>query len=291
MKIAYLMHTYCEFDEIVENINQLIKQGDHVFIIINDNELREQIYFVYAESTQVHIARIQEFAQEGDLSFARGTICQLKEAVESKHAEFDYYINLTDGMMPIVSRDKIVEVLSSGKDFFYIDEKRSLDQDLYDDFNKLYTFTNLYAFKTNKWLRKFCKANGTFLKKLGLYKKDEIPEKIFIGSPWFMLPHDTVKVLVDNFAYVSNTFKFSWFAEEKYIPIMIHTFLSFDNHENNDYRLVGPSGKWVENSQGEPIDVEMISANTEALFAAKIYLKDNFDAYQNTYNVYNSNKK
>ena len=47
MKIAYLMHSDRKYDEVVETINQLTKQGDHVFIMINDDDLREQVQFVY----------------------------------------------------------------------------------------------------------------------------------------------------------------------------------------------------------------------------------------------------
>ena len=37
MRIAYLLQTNRKYDEVVEMINQLVKQGDHVFIMINDN--------------------------------------------------------------------------------------------------------------------------------------------------------------------------------------------------------------------------------------------------------------
>ena len=49
MKIAYLMHSDRKYDEVVETINQLTKQGDHVFIMINDDDLREQVQFVYMD--------------------------------------------------------------------------------------------------------------------------------------------------------------------------------------------------------------------------------------------------
>lgn len=104
MKIAYLMHSDRKYDEVVETINQLTKQGDHVFIMINDDDLREQVQFVYMDYSRVHISHTQEFAQEGDMSMARGTLIQMKEAVQ---IGFDYYINLNDGMMPIKTRRKL----------------------------------------------------------------------------------------------------------------------------------------------------------------------------------------
>ena len=62
MKIAYLMHSDRKYDEVVETINQLTKQGDHVFIMINDDDLREQVQFVYMDYSRVHISHTQEFA-------------------------------------------------------------------------------------------------------------------------------------------------------------------------------------------------------------------------------------
>ena len=41
MTIAYLIHSERPYDELQELITQLTKQGDHVFIMINDNELRD----------------------------------------------------------------------------------------------------------------------------------------------------------------------------------------------------------------------------------------------------------
>ncbi|NBK97268.1 MAG: hypothetical protein EOM50_04520, partial [Erysipelotrichia bacterium] len=43
MKIAYLMHSDRGYEELIETINQLTKQEDHVFVMINDNDLREKM--------------------------------------------------------------------------------------------------------------------------------------------------------------------------------------------------------------------------------------------------------
>ena len=129
MKIAYLMHSDRKYDEVVETINQLTKQGDHVFIMINDDDLREQVQFVYMDYSRVHISHTQEFAQEGDMSMARGTLIQMKEAVQ---IGFDYYINLNDGMMPIKTREEITAFLEeqNGKDFYYV-ETSEKEEDVY----------------------------------------------------------------------------------------------------------------------------------------------------------------
>ena len=125
MRIAYLVHTDRNYEEIIELVNQLTKQEDHVFIMINDNDLRDQIFFVYADFPRVHISKRQEYGQSGDLSLARGTIIQMKEALEI--GGFDYFINLTDGMMPVKPRTEIISFLkeNNGKDFYYV----SCDED------------------------------------------------------------------------------------------------------------------------------------------------------------------
>ena len=63
---------------------------------------------MYMDYSRVHISHTQEFAQEGDMSMARGTLIQMKEAVQ---IGFDYYINLNDGMMPIKTREEITAFL------------------------------------------------------------------------------------------------------------------------------------------------------------------------------------
>lgn len=285
MRIAYLVHTYREYDETIETINQLIRQGDHVFIMINDNDLRDKIRFVYAESQRVHISSIQEYAQEGDLSMARGTILQLREAVECK-VEFDYYINLSDGMMPIKPRNEIVDFLSenNGKNFYYVDRNEKDDPQLRKDTIKYYPFTNLIAFPTKKVTRKFTRVAANMMNTFGAHRTLE--DEIQIGSPWFMLSHKAAFMLSQNFDYVSEAFKLSWYAEEMYIPMMMKKFYT-DEHVNNDYRVVGPNGSWEASSSCKQLTKEIIDAHPEALFAGAIYAKEDPALYSEYFDIYN----
>lgn len=283
MKIAYLVHSYREYDELVETIDQLIKQGDHVFIMINDNDLREQIHFVYAESSKVHISSIQEFAQEGDLSMARGTILQMREAVG---IGFDYYINLTDGMIPIKSRNDIVSYLEeNNNNFYYVDRSEKEDSELRKKTLKYYPMTNLLSFPTGKVSRGFSKANASIFNTFGLRRK--IEDEILIGSPYFILKHKTAVLLVEHFDYVSDTFKLSWYAEEVYIPTMLKKF-NADDHINDDCRVLGPSGKWIESQGANKVTEDIIEKYPNALFAAKILAEEDPGLYQNYFDIYNS---
>ena len=289
MKIAYLVHSDREYDELVETINQLIKQQDHVFIMINDNELRGRIHFVYAEDRRVHISEIQEFAQEGDLSMARGTMLQMKEAVAL--GGFDYFINLTDGMIPIKSRNEIVAFLEehNGKDFYYIDRDETQDPNLRKKTIKYYTFTNLLSFPKGSFSRKFTKMNASFLNTIGLRRKLE--DTITIGSPWFMICKKSAMLLSEHVDYISTNFKLSWYPEEMYIPMMMKKFVNMDkdspNHINKDYRYIGPNGTWIESQSARDVNSDANLHTSEALFAGCItsapetlhFYEDFFDKY------------
>lgn len=44
MKIAYLMHYMKNnFEEITENLDILINQGDDVYLMVNDDDLRDDL--------------------------------------------------------------------------------------------------------------------------------------------------------------------------------------------------------------------------------------------------------
>lgn len=290
MKIAYLMHSDRGYDELLETINQLVKQDDHVFIMINDNDLREKVSFVYADSRKVHISHIQEFAQEGDLSLARGTILQMKEAVEL--GGFDYFINLTDAMMPIKTRTEIIKFLekNNGQDFYYVDRDETKDSELRKKTCKYYSLTSLIAFPTNGFIRGSAKVIANICNLLGVHRKLE--DKIMIGSPWFIISKKSAIILVENYSYVSTTFKLSWYPEEMYISMMMEKFVyrgnDSDRHVNKDLRLIGPDGKWTESCGAKVITQELIDKYPEALFASKITVDDTLHLYEKYFDIYNT---
>lgn len=287
MKIAYLMHSDRGYEELVETLNQLTKQGDHVFIMINDNDLREQIQFVYMDYSKVHISHTQEFAQEGDLSMARGTLIQMKEALHLD-TTFDYFINLNDGMLPIKSRNEIVNFLeqNKGTDFYYVDASEKEEPELRKQVLKYYPFTNLLAFPHGKFTRAITKGFASLLSFLHIRRTLE--DEIMIGSPWFMLSNESATLLAENFAYCSTTYKLSWYAEELYIPMMLKKFGNPSiPHINKDYRVSG-EGTWVRSQNTRPTSFEAIEKHAEALFAGSI-TSDNISLYERYFDIYNEN--
>ncbi|EFP59858.1 glycogen branching protein [Erysipelotrichaceae bacterium AF15-26LB] len=286
MRIAYLVHTDRNYEEIIELVNQLTKQEDHVFIMINDNDLRDQIFFVYADFPRVHISKRQEYGQSGDLSLARGTIIQMKEALEI--GGFDYFINLTDGMMPVKPRTEIISFLkeNNGKDFYYVscDE----DQALRKKADRYYPFTNMLAFPTSKFIRALSKGTAAIFDLLHI--KRNLTDHYSIGSPWFMLTRESANTLAEKFSYVADTFKLGWYPEEYYISMMMQKFVYVDGkedtHINKDLRAVGPDGSWKESSDAAPLTSEILFQHPEALFAAKITTTDNLSVYSDYFDIY-----
>lgn len=289
MKLAFLVHTNRDYEETIEMINQLTKQGDHVFIMINDNDLRDKIAFVYTDYLRVHVSRIQEYAQEGDLSLARGTIIQMKEAVERD--DFDYFINLTDGMLPLKTRSEIIAFLEEhkGKDFYY-EATSTYDQAaLNKKSKKYYPFTNALDFQRNNFLRSLSKGSGALFSCFGIRRKTD--ENYRIGSPWFILCKESAKKLAEHFDYVSESFKLSWYAEEQYIPMMMHKYVYVDgrndDHMNQDMRVVGENGQWVESSEAKVLKEEVLKQHPEALFGGKITAEDTLYLYNEYFDIYN----
>lgn len=289
MRIAYLLQTNRKYDEVVEMINQLVKQGDHVFIMINDNELRDEVGFVYVEHDRVHISKRQEYGDEMDMSLARGTVLQMVEALEMEDIEFDYFINLTDGMIPVKTRSEIVKFLeeNDGKDFYYV--AREEDEALLKRVSKYYCFTNLtkgYEKKINIFANK---SFASFLSLIGVKRKLTDPYKI--GSPWFILSRKSVTQLVQNFPYVSETYKLQWYPEELYIQMMMDKFVytngDASRHVNKDMRCVGPDGFWVEGKGARTLSEDVLNEHPDALFAGKITAEDNFDLFQKFFDKYN----
>lgn len=280
MKLAYLINTTSSYEEIVCIINTLIKQDDHVFIMINDNGVRDKISFTYADDKRVHISHKQEYAQEGDLSLARGTMLQICDALATD--EFDYFINLTDQMIPIKTRTEIISLLTSNNNADYVHYSNLNETEIKKEREKYYFFTNLINFPTSKLSRLVSKGIANILKLFN--KKHKLTDTYYLGSPWFMLSNKTAKVLAEHFDYISEHYKFTLYPEEMYIQMMIKKYHLDNNIINNDYRITGEKGYWIPCEPIKEINNDLLN-NCDCLFAGKIS-GDNelFEKYLKNYN-------
>ena len=290
MRIAYLMYSGRKYYDIVPVCQQLVKQGDHVFIMVSDEKARDEVTVAFAGSRRVHISRRLEFAQEGDMSLARGTMLQIGDALAYEDAEFDYFINLTEGMLPVKKRSEIVSFLEENPgDYYYVDRTENEDPALRKKTLKFYTYTNMLQFPTNGWVRWNTKAAANFLDLIGVRRK--LDETIKIGSPWFILTKDTAKVLAENYPYCSDKFKLSWYPEENVYFMMLDKFLPGHEHINKDLRVIGPSGAWIESQGARPLSRDVLNAHPEALYGGQFFDTSDEELYKEILGKYNEDYK
>ena len=286
MRIAYLLYSGRKYYDIVPVCQELVKQGDHVFIMVSDDKARDEVTVAFAGSRRVHISRRLEFAQEGDMSLARGTLLQMADALAYEDAEFDYFINLTEGMLPVKTRTEIVSFLEQNPgDYYYIDRNEDEDPALRPKTLKYYTYTNMLVFPTSRWVRWNTKAAANFLNLIGVRRK--LDEKVKIGSPWFILTKDTAKVLSENYPYCSDKFKLSWYPEENVYFMMLDKYLPNHPHINKDLRVVGPTGSWIESQGARPLSREVLNAHPEALFGGQFFDTEDEELYEEMLRKYN----
>ena len=286
MRIAYLLYSGRKYYDIVPVCQKLAKQGDHVFIMVSDDKARDEVTVAFAASRRVHISRKLEFAQEGDMSLARGTLLQMRDAFEVEDVEFDYFINLTEGMLPVKTREEIVNFLEENPgDYYYVDRTEDEDPELRKKTLKYYTYTNMLVFPKSKWVRWNTKVAANFLNLIGVRRT--LDDKIQIGSPWFILTKDTAKVLAENYAYCSDKFKLSWYPEENVFSMMIAKFAPDHTHTNKDLRVVGPNGSWIESQSARPLSREVLEQHPEALFGGTFFDDQDEALYKEILERYN----
>lgn len=279
------MYSSKKYDDIVPVIKELVKQDDHVFIMVNNDKERDEVTVAFGNNRNVHISRRLEFAQEGDLSLSRGTLLQMLDAFECD-VEFDYFINLTEDMLPLKKRDEIVAYLEKNpKDHYYIDRTEKEDPSLRKKTLKYYAYTNIIGFATSRYVRYQAKGFAALLNLLRIRRT--LDEEIVIGSPWFILTKDTAKVLSENYPYCSDKFKLSWYSEEMVYYMMIEKFIGKVDHINKDMRVVGPDGSWKESQGARTLTKELIDAHPEALFGGTLSAKENEDLYYEILKKYN----
>ncbi len=287
MKIAYLMYSGRKAYDIIPVCRELVKQGDHCFIMVNDDGPRDEVTVAFGNDPRVHISRNQQFAQEGDMSLARGTLLQMKDALDYDKAEFDYFINLTEGMLPTKPRSEIVKFLEENPgDHYYIDHDESTDPSLRKKALKYYPYTNMIVFPKNAWVRGNCKTMASFLNLFGLKRKQS--DQFIIGSPWFIFTKETAQVLAEHYPYCSEHFKLSWYAEEMVYYMMIQKYITNHQHDNHDYRVIGPDGSWRPSFGARPVTRELIEAHPEALFCAELFDDVDEELYKEMLKIYNT---
>lgn len=288
MKIAYLMHYLGEdYEEVSENIDQILEGGDHVFVMTNDEKLRDEVFIAYGSVPECHVSTVQSAALHGDLSLPRGTILQMKDALEYEEdadVDFDYFINLTDGMIPVRSRDQIVRELETlqGQDAYVTVADSDSSEALKKRMEEYAFFTNSIAFQKSRMLQ----GMNTFTKNIVKnFNRREMDDTVVQTWPFFVLCHNSAEALVENLAYCSNQFMMCMYPEELCFGTMLKKF-SPASHVEKKYWLTG-QGDYQEQVRIQPVSIEQIEANPEALFAVRVKAKENLPVYQEYFDAYN----
>lgn len=286
MKFAYLIHYMKKnFEELTENLDTLLDAGDDCYVIVNENDLRDDLLLSYADEPRMHLVHKQEAALPGDLSLARGTLLSIVDAIEYEQENnftYDYFINLTDGMIPVKSKKDIEDYLLShkNKDIYYVENTSDKDNEIKKRFEEYAFFTNSMDFERSKIVKGMNKFTAGIV---GTFKHKNFDDTLVLTYPWFMLTHESAKALSDNYGYCSENFKMCLYPEELAFGTMLKKFSNVEHHNENVWR-VNADGKYQFCQAIKNISREALDEN--ALFGAKIHSDDNFDLYQDYFDIY-----
>ncbi len=288
MRIAYLME-YSEhsYDEVTENIDTLLEGGDDVYVINNDVDVRDDITLAYCDEPHLHNVHEQDGALPADLSMPRGFIIEMKAALqEEKDNDFQYdaFITLSSGMIPIVNRKKIVEYIEKhkDKDIYYVEGDSESNPNIKRRLEDYSFFTNAYDFQKSRLIRGMNKMTSSIVHN---FKQREVNENVYLSYPWFILSHESAKTLVDNIGEFSETFKMCLYPEEFAFATLLKKYSSAE-HINENVWLIGPEGNYEFMKPVGNVTQEMINEHPECLFASKIHSEDNLYVYQNYFDIY-----
>ena len=285
MKIAYLMHYMKKnFEELTENLDILINQGDDVYIMFNEDDLRDDLILAYCDTPSLHVAHHQQTALPADMSLPRGFIVLMKDAIEyEKEAGFQYdrFITMTDGMICTVSKNTLVDFLNQhqNEDIYYEVDNSDQNEEVKKRFEDYAFFTNSYDFQSSKTIRAMNKVTS---KLVHSFKQRKTEDTIYVSYPWFILTHESAQVLVDNLAYCSNTFKMCLYPEEMAIATMLHKFSTIP-HYNENLWACGQTGEYSFQKPMENVAREQIK---NKFFAALAHSDDNLEVYEDYFDAY-----
>lgn len=284
MRIAYLMHYMKDnFEEITENLDTLIHDGDDVFIMVNQEELRDDLVLSYCDTNHVHIAHHQQTALPGDMSLPRGFLILMKDALgyeEEDGFEFDRFVVMTDGMIPIVSRKTIVDYFEEHKneDIYYVEDDSNHNPDISKRFESYAFFTNSYDFQKSKMIQAMNKVTSNVVH---TFKQRTLQDPLYLSYPWFVLTHESTKILVENLAYCSNTFKMCLYPEELALATMLKKFSNVKHLNINLWACADGTYHFE-----KPIQNVTREALQDKFFAASVHSDDNFDIYKDYFDAY-----
>jgi hypothetical protein len=272
MKLVYLIQGRDDPEQAVQLTNAL-SIDDYVVLTLNDSHWIDEAYYLFSKHRNVLLSTSTAFATKGDLSASRTWLYQLKEATEK--FKFDYAINLTENIMPTVTRDELVAQLEKYDNSNIISINRDSDssKELKKELSRYYLGTNSKDFVRKQKYRDRMKKYANFLYLIGFKRKLDFT--VYEGEPWFALTYNTATTLGNELKFASQNFILSWYSERFMIQTMWKMFVP---HQEtiNDY-LVSED---VDNPLNKPF--KMLSDTIERKEIAEL-LKHYNNKYQAPY--------
>ncbi len=229
MKIVYLIQGRDDPEQAIQLTNALAID-DYVVLTLNDTKWIDEAYYLFSRHRNIYLSTSSAFATLGDLSAPRTWLFQLKEACEK--FKFDYAINLTENVMPAMTREEVVTYLEqfNGNSVLSIQRDSEHDSELKRQVNQYFLGTNARQFATKQAYRQRMQTYANILYSIGIRRK--IDFTVFEGEPYFALTYNMSMALSDELRFASQYFILSWFSERFVFQTMWKQFVSHQNVEN-----------------------------------------------------------
>lgn len=230
MKIVYLIQGRDDPEQAIQLTNALAID-DYVVLTLNDSKWIDEAYYLFSRHRNIYLSTSTAFATVGDLSAPRTWLYQLKEACEK--FKFDYAINLTENVMPVMPREEIVAYLEqfNGNSVLSIERDSANDAEFKKQVKQYFLGTNARQFATKQSYRKRMQTYANILYNIGIRRKVDFT--VVEGEPYFALNYNMSLALSDELKFASQHFILSWFSERFVFQTMWKQFAA-DQHVENE---------------------------------------------------------
>lgn len=236
-KFAYLIIANDKFEQLQFLISLLDSEDTDIYLMTDKKasfspEMLQILSDILNKSTLFYVPSID--IRWGGYSLVKAEM-ELFEAASKK--DYKYYHLISGSDLPIQNTEKINSFFDKEQNKCFlslVDEKIKVKNKI-EERIKYYHFFNEKMLRGNKNLTlgkllfKLDKISVKIQKLLhiDLIKKYSI-KKVGYASNWVSLDHETVQLLVKNKEWVHKVFKYSFCADEVFIPTFLYQF-SYDN--------------------------------------------------------------
>lgn len=229
MKLCYLIQGRDDPEQAIQLANALALE-DYVVLTLNDSKWIDEAYYLFSRHRNIHLSTSTAFATVGDLSAPRTWLYQLKEACEK--FKFDYAINMTENIMPTMSREEVVNYLQQfeGKSVLSINRDSESDPELKKQVNQYFLGTNANQFAVKKSYRERMQKYANILYALRIRRK--IDFTVYEGEPYFAMNYLLSLSLSEELQFASEHFILSWLSERFVFQTMWKKFADHHPVEN-----------------------------------------------------------